>query len=73
MDTELGMRGLSPTWPRLLVVTPNYDMLIESACSKANYPYINFEHYADEVIAHCKSEKQAQWLKAVIKRRMGGV
>jgi NAD-dependent SIR2 family protein deacetylase len=34
------MRGLSPTWPRLPVVTPNYDMLIEYACSKANIPYI---------------------------------
>ncbi len=34
------MRGLSPTWPRLPVVTSNYDMLIEYACSKANIPYI---------------------------------
>jgi len=34
------IRGLSPTWPRLPVVTPNYDMLIEYACSKANIPYI---------------------------------
>lgn len=34
------MRGLSPTWPRLPVVTPNYDMLIEYSCSKANIPYI---------------------------------
>ncbi|MBW2737423.1 MAG: SIR2 family protein [Deltaproteobacteria bacterium] len=33
-------RGLSPTWPRLPVITPNYDMLIEYACSKANIPYI---------------------------------
>ncbi len=29
------MRGLPPTWPRLPVVTPNYDMLIEYACSKS--------------------------------------
>ena len=34
------MRGLSPTWPRLPIVTPNYDMLIEYACSKANIAYI---------------------------------
>ena len=34
------MRGLSRTWPRLPVVTPNYDMLIEYACSNANIPYI---------------------------------
>ncbi len=38
------MRGLPPTWPRLPVVTPNYDMLIEYACSKANIPYITGYH-----------------------------
>jgi hypothetical protein len=38
------MRGLSPTWPRLPVVTPNYDMLIEYACSKTNIPYITGYH-----------------------------
>lgn len=38
------MRGLSPTWPRLPIVTPNYDMLIEYACSKANIPCITGYH-----------------------------
>lgn len=38
------MRGLSPTWPRLPVITLNYDMLIEYACSKANIPYITGYH-----------------------------
>ncbi len=38
------MRGLPPTWPRLPVVTPNYDMLIEYACSKAYIPYITGYH-----------------------------
>jgi RNA-directed DNA polymerase len=38
---------------------------------RRNYPYINFERYADDVIVHCKSEKQAQSLKAVIERRLG--
>ena len=38
------MAGLSPTWPRLPLVTPNYDMLIEYACSKANIPYITGYH-----------------------------
>jgi len=38
------MQGLSPIWPRLPVVTPNYDMLIEYACSKANIPYITGYH-----------------------------
>ncbi len=38
------MRGLSPTWPRLPVVTPNYDMLIEYACTKAKIPYVTGYH-----------------------------
>ncbi len=38
------MQGLSPTWPRLPVVTPNYDMLIEYACSNARRPYITGYH-----------------------------
>jgi len=38
------IRGLSPTWPRLPVVTPNYDMLIEYVCSKANIPYTTGYH-----------------------------
>ena len=38
------MRGLSPSWPRLPVVTPNYDMLIEYACSKSGIPYITGYH-----------------------------
>lgn len=38
------MRGLPPTWPRLPIVTPNYDMLIEYTCSKANIPYITGYH-----------------------------
>lgn len=37
---------------------------------RRNYPYIPFERYADDMIAHCKSEKQAQWLKAVIEKRL---
>ena len=35
-----------------------------------NYPVITFERYADDIIAHCKSEKQAQWLKGVIEKRL---
>ncbi len=38
------MRGLSPTWPRLPIITPNYDLLIEYACSKANIPFITGYH-----------------------------
>ena len=38
------MRGLSPTWPRLPIVTSNYDMLIEYACTKAKIPYVTGYH-----------------------------
>ena len=31
---------------------------------------ISFERYADDIIVHCKSEKQALWLKDVIARRL---
>ncbi len=35
-----------------------------------NYPTIPFERYADDIIVHCRSEKQAYWLKARIKERL---
>ena len=34
-----------------------------------NYPTIPFERYADDTICHCVSEKQAQFLKAVLMKR----
>jgi RNA-directed DNA polymerase len=34
-----------------------------------NYPTIPFERYADDAIAHCKSEAQAQMIKCAIERR----
>jgi RNA-directed DNA polymerase len=34
------------------------------------YPVISFERYADDIIAHCKSEKQAFWLKDIVARRL---
>lgn len=30
---------------------------------KRNFPRIPFERYADDAIVHCRSERQAQWLK----------
>ena len=36
---------------------------------RRNYPYITFERYADDIIVHCKSEKQARWIKDVIGKR----
>jgi RNA-directed DNA polymerase len=38
---------------------------------RRNYSYITFERYADDIIAHCKSERQAHWLKGVIEQRLG--
>jgi RNA-directed DNA polymerase len=35
-----------------------------------NHPEAVFERYADDIIVHCRSEKQAQWLKGVIEDRM---
>ena len=35
-----------------------------------HYPVVSFERYADDIIVHCKSEKQASWLKDVIARRL---
>jgi len=37
---------------------------------KVNYPTIPFERYADDIIVHCRSEKQAHWIKARIKERL---
>jgi retron-type reverse transcriptase len=36
---------------------------------RRNNPYIAFERYADDIIVHCKTGRQAQWLKGVIERR----
>jgi len=35
-----------------------------------NYPSILFERYADDIVVHCSSEKQARWIKAMIGKRL---
>lgn len=35
-----------------------------------SYPTIPFERYADDIIIHCKSEKQALWIRTKIKERL---
>ena len=35
-----------------------------------SYPAIPFERYADDIIVHCRSERQAQWIRTVIERRL---
>lgn len=34
-----------------------------------HHPNIPFERYADDVICHCRSERQAKWILTAIKRR----
>jgi group II intron reverse transcriptase/maturase len=34
------------------------------------YPAIKFERYCDDIIVHCKSEKQAMFIKAMIVKRL---
>lgn len=38
---------------------------------KKHCPHIPFERYADDIICHCTTEKQALWLKATLERRFG--
>jgi RNA-directed DNA polymerase len=37
---------------------------------RRNFPGIPFERYADDAIVHCRSEKQAQWLRKQIVKRL---
>lgn len=39
---------------------------------RRNHPYIPFERYADDIVVHCKSEKQAGWIKEAISERLAG-
>jgi RNA-directed DNA polymerase len=35
------------------------------------YPCIHFERYADDIVVHCRSEKQAEFIKKMIEHRLG--
>jgi RNA-directed DNA polymerase len=37
---------------------------------KENYPCIHFERYADDIVVHCRSDKQAEWIKGKIEQRL---
>jgi RNA-directed DNA polymerase len=37
---------------------------------RRNYPEILFERYADDIIVHCRSQRQAKWIKTVIEKRL---
>jgi len=34
------------------------------------FPYLHFERYCDDAVVHCKTEKQAQFVRAAIARRL---
>jgi RNA-directed DNA polymerase len=37
---------------------------------RRNYDNIPFERYTDNILVHCKSEKQARWIESVIGERL---
>ena len=37
---------------------------------RRNYKSIPFERYAGDILVHCRSEKQAKWIKTVIELRL---
>lgn len=37
---------------------------------KRETPHIHFERYADDIVVHCRSEKQARWIQGRIKARL---
>jgi RNA-directed DNA polymerase len=37
---------------------------------RKKHPHVSFERYADDIIVHCKTERQARWFRAAIERRL---
>jgi RNA-directed DNA polymerase len=37
---------------------------------RRNYGSIPFERYADDILVHCKSDKQASWIRTIIEKRL---
>lgn len=40
------------------------------AWMKKEYPHVPFERYADDIVVHCKTEKQAKYIRWSIERRL---
>lgn len=40
------------------------------AWMREHFPGVPFERYADDVIVHCRSEKQARWMRVQIEKRL---
>lgn len=39
---------------------------------KEQYPSIHFERYADDIVVHCRSRKQLEWIKRKLEQRLAG-
>jgi RNA-directed DNA polymerase len=37
---------------------------------KDNTPAIHFERYADDIVVHCRSQKQVEWIREQVERRL---
>lgn len=37
---------------------------------KENYPAIHFERYEDDIVVHCRSRKQLEWIKAKLEGQL---
>ena len=37
---------------------------------KDNYPSVHFERYADDIVVHCRSRQQLEWIKERIEQRL---
>ena len=35
-----------------------------------NYPHVHLERYADDIVVHCRSKKQLDWMRDLIERRL---
>jgi len=35
-----------------------------------HYPHVHFERYADDIVVHCRSKKQLDWIRNLIERRL---
>ena len=53
------------------LLTNIFSIFVFDKWMEKNYPNIPFEGYCDDVIVHCKSEKQAEFIKSKIAERMG--
>jgi RNA-directed DNA polymerase len=50
--------------------TPTYLHYAFDEWMRRNYKSIPFERYADDILVHCRSEKQAKWIRTIIERRL---